>query len=151
MVLLRKKPNAATDAYMPDMIFRYPLDTRPLSVKRADNKQVAKGLHFCMGLVMMECAIDTQSGFIHGRQLAQNIVDLDSQATMNAYDFYGGRQYLKICILARLAWWDVCLFYLYPILLQRSHVWLMLGDSVFWKPLAYGRSSDWYQESLQTQ
>ena len=83
-----KKPDAATETYMPDMIFRHPLDTRPLSLKQADNKQVAKILRFCISPVVEKCAIDTQSGFIHGRQLVQNPIDLDFHVRMDAYEFF---------------------------------------------------------------
>lgn len=84
---LDKKPEALAAGHTPAMIFRHPLDTRPLSSKQADHKQVAKVRNFCFSLVVE--TIDTQRGFIHGRQLAQNVIDLGYQARMDAFVFGG--------------------------------------------------------------
>ena len=70
MSVFDKKPEAQVDGHIPAMVFRHPLDTRPLTLKQADNKQVAKVLNHCSSPVIEKCAIDTQRGFIHGRQLA---------------------------------------------------------------------------------
>ena len=71
MSSLDKKPEAQVDGHNPAIVFRHPLDTRPPSPKQADNKQVAKVLNYCIIPVVEKCAIDTQRGFIRGRQLAQ--------------------------------------------------------------------------------
>ena len=77
MAFLDKKLEAQSDGHTPAMVFRRPLDTRPLTLKQADNNQVAQVLNHCISAVIEKCAIDTQNGFIHGRQLAQNVIDLD--------------------------------------------------------------------------
>ena len=70
MAFLDKKPEGQVDRHAPNMIFRHPLDTRPSTLKQADNKQVAKILNHCISPAVEKCAVDTQRGFIRGRQLA---------------------------------------------------------------------------------
>ena len=57
---------------------------------------MAKVRKYCISPVVENCAVDTQRGFIHGRQLAQTVIDLDHQARIDAFDFYGGRQLLEL-------------------------------------------------------
>ena len=71
-------------AQAPGMILRHPLETRPPSVKEADNKVVAWALHFCISPAIGDAA--TPRVFIHGRVLSQSAVDLDS--TMFGNDPY---------------------------------------------------------------
>ena len=96
MAFLDKSGEAPVHAQAPGMIFRHPLETRPLSLKQADNKLVAGILNFCISPAIAKGAIDTQTGFIHGRILIQNAVDLDFYARLQAFDFFAGRKYLKM-------------------------------------------------------
>lgn len=97
MASLDKKLEAQVDGHTPPaMVFRPPLDIRPLTLTQADNKQVTQVLNHCISPVVEKCAIDTQRGFIHGRQLAQNVIDLDYHARLDAFDFFGARQFLKL-------------------------------------------------------
>ena len=65
-------------------IFRHPEETRPLTLKNTDNKKVALVLNFSVSPVIERCACDLQNGFIHGRQLVQNPVDLDHSARLSS-------------------------------------------------------------------
>ena len=68
-------------------MFVRPLETRPLSLKQGDNKHAASTLNFCISPCVSEGAIETQRGFIHGRQLVQNPVDLDFHMRAMALGF----------------------------------------------------------------
>ena len=94
MAVLDKKPDAQSDGHTPAMVFRHPLDTRPLTLKQADNKQVAKVLNHDISPAIQTWAIDTQRGFIHGGQLVQNVIDLDFQARI--FVFFSDRYFLKL-------------------------------------------------------
>ena len=59
-------------------ICREPLETRPLSLKNADNKAIAAVVNRSVSEVIKEGTHVTQNGFVPGRQLVQNPVDLDS-------------------------------------------------------------------------
>ena len=41
-------------------------------------------------------AVDIQTGFIHGRILVQNAVDLDYHVRIKAFDFFAGRRHLNM-------------------------------------------------------
>ena len=56
----------------------------------ADNKQPARVLNYCISPVVSTCVIDSQRGFIFGRQLAQNAADLDYKSRMDVFEFLGG-------------------------------------------------------------
>jgi hypothetical protein len=71
------------------VVFRHPLETRPLSLKQGDNKLVASTINYCITPAIKEGAIDTQRGFIGDRQLAQNAIDLDYGARKNAFEYFG--------------------------------------------------------------
>ena len=62
------------------VIFRHPLDTRPLTLKNTDNKKVAHCANASITPVIVDAACELQNGFIHGRQLIQNPGDLDYAA-----------------------------------------------------------------------
>ena len=96
MAFLDKSGEAPEHAQAPGMIFRHPLDTRPLSLKQADNKLVAGVLNFCISPAIAHGAIDIQTGFIHGRILIQNVVDLDFHARMQAFDFFSERKKMQM-------------------------------------------------------
>ena len=65
MIFIHKTGEALEHAQVPGIIFRHPLDTRPLSLKQADNKLVAGVLNFCISPAIARCAGDVQTGFIH--------------------------------------------------------------------------------------
>jgi hypothetical protein len=89
-------PLAASSA---NTIFRHPSETRPLTLKQGDNKHVASTLNFCIAPAITKGAIDTQRGFIHLRQLGQNIIDLDFSARLQAFDFYKDKLTLDMFII----------------------------------------------------
>ena len=71
------KGDFATDAVA---MVRNPMDTRPLSLKNADNKVCAACVSKCIADVVTAGTHESQNGFVRGRQLIQNPVDLDSAA-----------------------------------------------------------------------
>ena len=73
----QKGEEAPAHAVITDVAFVHPVETRPLAIKRRDNKHVAATLNFCISPAVGTGAIDTQRGLIRGRRLIQNVVDLD--------------------------------------------------------------------------
>ena len=65
----------------------HPSETRPLTLKAADNKFVAGRLNQAIGPVVQAHASRTQNGFVAGRQLLQNAVDLDFQGRRLAMEY----------------------------------------------------------------
>jgi hypothetical protein len=59
-------------------ICREPLETRPLSLKNSDNKICAAVVNRSIADVVKQGTHKTQNGFVPGRQLIQNPVDLDA-------------------------------------------------------------------------
>ena len=59
---------------------RHVTAVRPLSLKNSDNKTVAGVYNHCAAPVVARCACQIQNGFVLGRQLLQNIVNLDTFA-----------------------------------------------------------------------
>lgn len=104
------KPEAPVDGQALFFISRHPLHTRHLSLKPDDNKHVARLPLFCMSPVAENCAIDSRRGLSHGRQLAQNVIDLDYRARMDAFDFAGGRQYVKLIHINSIGMVGACLY-----------------------------------------
>jgi len=86
-VFLRKGGEDAAQGILPEVVFVRPLETRPLSLKQGDNKHAASTLNFCISPSVSHGAIDTQRGFIHGRQLVQNVLDLDFHLRAMAFGF----------------------------------------------------------------
>jgi len=66
-----------------------PLETRPLTLKNTDNKGVAGVINWIVHPVVKRSACSLQNGFIKGRQLVQNPVDLDFHARLEALRFSG--------------------------------------------------------------
>jgi len=73
-----------------------PLETRPLTLKNEDNKCVAGLVNWGISPTVRRCASKVQRGFVNGRQLVQNVVDLDFasragalryQASIDGYSF----------------------------------------------------------------
>ena len=63
---------------------RSPLDTRPLSLKGCDNKTIGAVVNAKLRVPLAKQLSDIQRGFVHGRQLIQNVVDLDSAARLTS-------------------------------------------------------------------
>ena len=59
-------------------VVREPCDTRPLSLKNTDNKVVCSVINHKMRLPLSTHACSIQGGFVPGRQLVANVVDLDA-------------------------------------------------------------------------
>ena len=80
-------------------------DNRPLSLKNSDNKIATAAVNNCAQPVIVHSVHKFQNGFVKGRQLLQNVVDLDALArilSMNASMFNSGADLnkLKVAILA---------------------------------------------------
>ena len=67
----------------PDGIFN-PSDTRPLSGANADAKIFAMALAERFNTVVNKWAIAAQRGFIRGRQMLQNVIDIETHAIVDA-------------------------------------------------------------------
>ena len=65
-------------------IVREATDTRPLNLKNTDNKTLTGIINLNMQPAIRSGAHTTQRGFIGGRQLTQNVVDLDFSAREQA-------------------------------------------------------------------
>ena len=79
----------AEDDYILDTkgVFRHPTELRPLGLKTPENKVIAGVANWCLKPVLTECAEVSQNGFIGGRQLAQNVVDLDFEGRRAAFGY----------------------------------------------------------------
>ena len=96
MGFIDKSGEAPEHAQAPGMISRHPLDTRPLSLKQADNKLVAGVLYFFISPAIANGAIDIQTGFIHGRILTRNAVESYFYGRMQAFDFFSERKKMEM-------------------------------------------------------
>jgi hypothetical protein len=85
------KPSGDAGAQNADVVFKHPSETRPLSLKVADNKFIAAAINKSISPVIVKLANDLQRGFIHGRQMLQNNVDLDFHGQADILQFYGQR------------------------------------------------------------
>jgi len=88
MAFLDKAGEDPQHAVSPAVIFRHPSETRPLTLKQGDNKHVASTLNYCISPAIAAGAIESQRGFIHSRQLGQNVVDLDFHGRKHALQWY---------------------------------------------------------------
>ena len=89
MVFIDKLKDETSLSAQPKVVFRHPSETRPLTLKQGDNKHVAATLNFCISPAIVDGAIDTQRGFVSGRQLSQNTVDLDFHGRKHALEYFG--------------------------------------------------------------
>ena len=69
--------------------YRQPKDLRPLTLKNEGNKMIAGVLNRCIIPTVVLCASILQRGFIPGRQLVQNVLDLDFHSRAHAFDLAG--------------------------------------------------------------
>ena len=81
-------------------VIRRPDETRPLSMKNADNKTICRVLNGLIRHIGTRHVAHIQRGFVAGRQLTQNIVDLDAAARA-----FGHRELASSAPV--LAFWDV--------------------------------------------
>ena len=68
-------------------VYRSPLDLRPLTLKNSENKVVAGVINWIIKPVVERAACSIQNGFVGGRQLIQNPVDLDFRARQDSLLF----------------------------------------------------------------
>jgi exonuclease III len=68
----------------PDGVFN-PCDTRPLSGANGDAKIFAMAIASCINQVIADWAHEFQRGFIHGRCMIQNVLELETNALARAY------------------------------------------------------------------
>ena len=82
------KPTSGGDANEGDRrLLRKPKDLRPLTLKNADNKAVAGITNYAILPTVQVSASQLQRGFVPGRQLAQNCIDLDFAARFASLKF----------------------------------------------------------------
>ncbi len=60
-----------------DGVIRDPAGTRPLSLKNSDNKTLAGIANWCMKRGISDTIVSSQRGFVPGRQIIDNVCDLD--------------------------------------------------------------------------
>ena len=65
------------------VVTREPVDTRPLSLKNSDNKLACTVLNRKLRQPLSVHACSLQRGFVPGRQLVANVVDLDTHARVH--------------------------------------------------------------------
>ena len=80
-------------------IVRDPLDTRPLALNNSDNKAIGGVVNFLLKRTMARSACALQRGFIPGRQLLENVLNLDTHARAQGMRDGG-------CRIPILAFWD---------------------------------------------
>ena len=68
-------------------VYRSPLDLRPLTLKNSENKVVVGVINWIIKPVVEKAACSLQNGFVGGRQLIQNAVDLDFKARQDSLLF----------------------------------------------------------------
>ena len=121
-----------------DAIFCHPLELRPLTLKNTDNKIIAGILNWCVHPIVPKTACSLQRGFVAGRQLVQNPVDLDFAARLDALRFSADPSH-NLGFMSKLSIKKVGLVGSIPIMLlfdfaaafpSVRHRWLMF---VLWK------------------
>ena len=72
-----KSANNTTESNAAEVVYRHPSELRPLTLKNGDNKIIAGCANWSLSTVISKAACRLQNGFVCGRQLVQNTVDLD--------------------------------------------------------------------------
>ena len=67
-------------------VVRAASDTRPLSLKNSDNKITGGTIQMSLKVVLQVSASKLQRGFVKGRVLTNNIVDLDGAARVHSME-----------------------------------------------------------------
>ena len=89
-------------------VYRSPLDLRPLTLKNSENKVVAGVINWIIKLVVERAACSIQNGFVGGRQLIQNPVDLDFRARQDSLLFQQAMDDGNMCF--NINFFEVLLF-----------------------------------------
>jgi len=76
------------------VLYRHPTELRPLTLKVAENKIVAGVANNSINPVVCATASKLQRGFVNGRQLMQNTVDLDADSRVQAHKF-AAKEYFR--------------------------------------------------------
>ena len=79
---LPKKPRG-TDPNLGD--FFLPEDTRPLSIVNTDDRIIANACRFRWEPIFNSWVPEYQSGFLRGRSMLSNVVDIDFEAMRSAW------------------------------------------------------------------
>jgi hypothetical protein len=106
-------------------------DLRPIGLKNTDNKIIAGVINGAIAGPFASAAVRIQRGFVRGRQIIDNVVELDAAARIQANDtLIAGRSWLPTdphhsspssADLSVLAFWDFAAAF--P---SVAHEWLML-------------------------
>ena len=111
-----KKP-LSTDPANSRVVARLPKDTRPLACKVCDSKAVGALVVDAVTPLLMKNTSSLQRGFVRGRQIAQNILELDTISRVHALrEMHSKNQFNLSCMLphesvskiALLAFFDFC-------------------------------------------
>ena len=73
-------PKGEEDEDTPTSVVRRAVDTRPLTLKNSDNKLIAGAVNYTHKHVLTRGICRIQRGFVQGRQMLANIIDLDTRA-----------------------------------------------------------------------
>ena len=74
-----------TDPPGSNVVVRSPCETRPLALLCTDNKSVSATSCSSMAPVTVSCTSDLQRGFVPGRQILQNVLELDTVSRIHAF------------------------------------------------------------------
>ena len=85
---------------MPTVFSRHPKALRPLSLKNIDNKLICSTINFSLRRSVSKYADPIQRGFVSGRQLVSNVLDLDSHARLLSFRALPGDD-------PALVFWDI--------------------------------------------
>ena len=95
-----KSANNTSESAAAEVVYRHPSELRPLTLKNGDNKIIAGCASWCISTVISKSACKLQNGFIHGRQLVQNTVDLDFSSREHCLSFNASNDLRYRCNLS---------------------------------------------------
>jgi hypothetical protein len=101
---------------MVEAVFAHPMELRPLTLKNTANKIIAGVLNWIVHPVVRATACSIQRGFIQGRQLVQNVLDLDFSARRDSLLFSAQKNH-KLGFFADLSISKVGVLNTLPVLL----------------------------------
>ena len=82
MVFLPKKPSGRTG----EQEFYDPAATRPLSIVNSDNRIAASAMRLAWEPVLEKVISPAQQGFLRGRSILKNVLDIDEELRHSALD-----------------------------------------------------------------
>ena len=99
------KGDATPEEASAHICYKKPKDLRPITLQNEDRKSVAGILNQCiLPTIILFCSI-LQRGFVPGRQLIQNVVDLDFHSRCYAATFHGKTNLsYSTCVNEALKW-----------------------------------------------